>query len=111
METIVIPSKEVKLEFGKETTYQILEHVNVHKLRLVLSSGINMLGKKVRIKAYGSGAAGPSMDFNIVTLTTMHNQYVDVDVHLANTWRVERLTIEPLQDDNWPIFVAVESIG
>jgi hypothetical protein len=109
--TVICSPKEIPLHFNQASKMELTGHVLIHNLQLVINCGKHMLNKHVRIRAIGE--SGEAFDFGIIQLTTDHNLPVDTELSTLQKykWLVKYLLIEPCQDDNYPIFIGINSLN
>lgn len=111
MKTTILNQKETSLTFGSQTNIDVPNYVRIDCIQLYVSCGINMLNKSISITFYGEN--GETLTIPKVNLSILHNLLVDTEPSVLNgdRWPVKNIKIEPLQDDNWPIFIGINSLN
>lgn len=111
MKTIILNQKETSLKFGSQTNIDVPNYVRIDCIQLFISCGINMLNKSISVTFHGEN--DETLTIPKVDLSILHNLPVDTEPSVLNgkTWPVKNIKIEPLQKDNWPIFVGINSLN
>lgn len=109
MKTIILAPKEVPLSPSTKSKLDMPQYVRADCIQFAISCGRNMFEKSISITLYGS--TGEKFIIDKVDLTKMHDMLVDSDIRTDLRWPVSYVEFEPLQADNWPIFVGVNSLN
>ncbi len=111
MKTTILAQKETPLTLGSKSKIETPQYVRIDCIQLSITCGPNMLGKSIGVTFFGQD--GETLTIEKVDLTEMHNLLVDteIDVLKDSRWPVKYIEVQPLQNDNWPIFIGINSLN